>query len=111
VKDGRYDPAEARALAPLLDSLVRELLEREEALVAIDARIAELRASPFYSSELRSLEADGAVHRRELRHCHAELERLGCSIVGKTPVTIRIPSRRGNAPRSLVWQPGQGVHS
>lgn len=111
MRSHHYDRADAEALSPLLDALVRELEERAARLEELEARIRELQASPFYSEELRELEAEGAVHRRELRHCHQELEGLGCSIVGKAPMTIRIPTRRGNTTRSLVWQTGHGVRS
>lgn len=104
-----YDPADAEALTPLLDSIGSELEERGDRIAEMEERIAELRASPFYSEEIHLLEAECALHRRELRHCIKELERLGCSIVGTTPLTIRIPTRNGKRTRSLVWQQGHGV--
>lgn len=109
MKHPRYEPADAEALAPLLDSIGREIEERVPKLAKLEARVAALRASPFYSAELRVLEAEGSSHRRELRHCHAELEALGCSVVGTTPLTIRIPTRVDGATRSQVWQHGQGA--
>ncbi len=99
-----YDPAHADALAPLLDSIGHELEERGAQLTAIEARIEPLRASGRTTDELRGLEGEAAVQRRELRHCRDELEQLGCSVVGTTPLTIRIPTRVGDARRSRVWQ-------
>lgn len=103
----RYEPADAEALAPLLDSIGRELEERGKLLEELEAQMKELRSSPFPAQELPALEADAAHQRRELRHCLEELERLGCSVVGTTPLTIRIPTRVDGARRSLVWQHGQ----
>lgn len=103
----RYEPADARALAPLLDSIGRELAERGVRLAELEARLAELRASPDFEGEVRELQAEAATQRRELRHLRAELEQLGCSVVGTTPLTIRIPTRVGSASRSLVWQAGR----
>lgn len=100
----RYEPADAEALAPLLDSIGREIAERGPRLAEIEARLDELRQSPFPAEERPALERELSLERRELRRCHAELERLGCSVVGTTPLTIRIPTRVDGASRSLVWQ-------
>jgi hypothetical protein len=107
----RYAPADADALAPLLESIAREIAERRARLSRLEERVEALRASPFYSAGLRELEAEVASHRRELRHCHDELERLGCSLVGTTPLTIRIPTRSGGRPRSRVWRSSHGSGS
>jgi hypothetical protein len=104
-----YEPADARALAPLLASIGRELDERGKRMAELEARLEELHASPFYDARGIELEAEAATHRRELRHCHEELVRLGCSVVGTTPLTIRIPTRVGGASRSLVWQAGHAA--
>jgi hypothetical protein len=44
------------------------------------------------------------MQRRELRLARAELERLGCRVVGTDPVTIRIPGRIGSINKSFVWR-------
>lgn len=107
----RYAPSDAKALAPLLDSIGRELEERGTRLSELETHVQELRASPFYDAELPELEAEIAIQRRELRHCREEVERMGCSVVGTKPLTIRIPTHVGGANRSLVWQPLEGVHA
>jgi len=111
MKNRVYDPADAEALAPLLDSIGRELEERAARLAAIEARRLELDGAPRHDlwtvAELRNLEGEASSQRRELRHCREELERLGCSVVGTTPLTVRIPTRVGNADRSRVWQHGR----
>ena len=53
------------------------------------------------------LVAEAALNRREMRLCRLELERLGCSVLGTMPLTIRIPTQVGAKKRSLVWQHGQ----
>lgn len=108
-----YDPADAEALAPLLDSIGRELEQRNARLTEIEARQGQLRASRAprngrrQSAELRQLDGEVSLQRRELRRCHDELEALGCSVVGTAPLTVRIPTSVGGAPRSQVWQHGQ----
>jgi len=99
-----YDPKHARALAPLLDSISREIEERAILLETLEERIHERKNSPFYAEDLRRLEAEAATQRRELRLCHKELERLGCTVLGLTPLTIRIPTLVGKQRRSVVWQ-------
>lgn len=105
MKHDPYDPAQAEALAPLLDSIGRELEERGARLAEIEARLGKPQGLGA-TQELRHLETEASAQRRELRHCRGELEGLGCSVVGTTPLTIRIPTRVGNARRSLVWQHG-----
>ena len=109
MKHRRYAPADAETLAPLLASLGRELEERGRRLAEIEARIGALHASPFYSPELRELEAEASIQLRELRHCREELERLGCSVVGTTPLTIRVATRVDGTSRSRVWRHGHGA--
>src|SRR5262245_31756857 len=103
----RPDPAEDVALAPLLASIGREVAERCARLETLEARIAGLRASPFYTAELGVLQAESALQRRELRRCRAELERLGCSVVATAPLTVRIPQRGGGPRTGRTWRHGQ----
>lgn len=104
MKAHRYELAAADALAPLLRSIGRELEERATRLTELEARLAELRKSPIHGEEVRALEAELALHRREMRLCRGELEALGCSVVGTAPLTIRIPTRVAGAKRSRMWQ-------
>jgi len=107
----RYAPADADALAPLLRSIGRELEERTTLTAELERRLTELRSSPFLGEGRRELEAELALQRRELRHCRAELQALGCSVIGTTPLTIRIPTRVGNTRRSRMWQPRRRARS
>jgi hypothetical protein len=110
VKSTPYAPSAAAALAPLLESIGREIDERVSRLAEVEARIEELHASPFYSDELHGLVAEAAAHRNALRQCKNELESLGCSVVGTMPLTVRIPTRVGEERQSLVWQQGDAAN-
>jgi hypothetical protein len=95
----------ARELLPLLSSIGREIEERTKLLEALDARIEQLTSrTPSKDVTLRLLVAEAAMQRRELRLARAELERLGCRVVGTDPVTIRIPGRIGSINKSFVWR-------
>lgn len=107
----RYAPAAADALAALLRSIGREIEERTARAAELEERLGALRASPFSRDERREIDAELALQRRELRHCRSELRALGCSVVGTTPLTIRIPTRVGGARRSRVWQPRRRARS
>lgn len=105
-----YDRTRALELLPLLAAIGREIEERSLEMERLEKRIERLssRARPD-PDRVRSLVAEASAHRRELRACRAELERLGCSVLGTTPLTIRIPTRDGDARKSLVWQSGDPV--
>jgi hypothetical protein len=110
VKHPSYDPSRALALLPLLAAISREIEERGAALATLEARLEQLvRGSSSDPELLRSLQAEAATHRREMRLSRKELERLGCSVVGTSPLTIRIPTREGDTKKSLFWQPPQAA--
>ena len=107
-----YEATAAKALLPLLDSIRRELEERGETLARIEERIDSLAHGPCSrEAEQRFLLAEASAERRELRRCHRELERLGCSVLGTKPLTIRIPTVEGATKKSLVWQHGRDPHA
>lgn len=106
MKRHAYRREEAQALLPLLRAITREIEERIHALDRIEARLEELAEESDLAHELT---AQAATHRRQLRLAHRELERLGCSIVGTTPLTLRIPGRVDGADHSFVWQRGNPV--
>ena len=104
-----YEPAQVTGLTRLLDSIGREIEERSRALEILEARIERLSSLEVFDPEtLRNLEAEAAVHRRQLRSTRRELARLGCTLVGNDPPTFRIPGRTGGK-TSLVWQKGASV--
>jgi len=95
-----YDESQARRLLCLLEAIGREIVERQ-------ALVRALADDPPWGEEPRACAAwaaDLAHHRRELRAAHTELERLGCSLVGRRPLTFRIPRRTSRGARSFLWQ-------
>lgn len=101
-----YDPRHARALMPLLRSITREIEERRAELEHLESRIERTEADvPVDREFLRALTSEASIHRRELRAAESELEKLGCSVVGTAPLTIRIPTRSPSGENSLIWQP------
>ena len=102
-----YDPRLAKELMPLLESIGREITERSVALENLEAEIERhaLQDGPGDAGP-HGLIAEAAAHRRGLRLSRQELERLGCSVVGTDPLTLRIPGRVGTTKRSFVWQAG-----
>ncbi len=110
MKNKLYDQKRATALVPLLNSITHELQERNAELAGLERRIETLsnQQRPDEGA-LHNLVAEASMHRREVRLAKEELLRLGCSIVGTAPLTIRIPGQRGNARRSFVWRQGDPV--
>ena len=105
MKDLTYEPTRALELMPLLAAIGREIEERSAALASIEGRVERLSREPLPETELiRSLVAEAATERREIRSCRKELERLGCCVLGTSPLTIRIPTKEGAARKSLVWR-------
>ena len=108
----RYAPKRARELLPLLQSIGREISERTEALETLESEIARSESQVLSEQDrdrLHELVAEAAAHRRGLRLARLELERLGCSVVGTSPLTFRIPGRVGLRDRSFVWRTGDRV--
>ncbi len=105
-----YDERRAKQLMPLLEAIGREIQERSLALDGSERRLEQIEKLPSSDSDVtRELVAQAAAHRQGLRLAHKELDRLGCSVVGPEPLTIRIPGRVGEARRSFVWQTGDPV--
>jgi hypothetical protein len=91
---------------PLLRSIAAEIQDRSAALARIEKALFEITGSPRHREEReRQLVAEGSAHRRELRLARREVERLGCTVVGTEPLTLRIPIHTRAPFRSLLWQP------
>jgi len=104
----RYGPDEVSGLLPLLDSIGFEIEERSRRLATLEREIELLSSGePFEREALLERQAEIATHRRGVRLARAELERLGCSLVGTEPLTFRIPGADGLRRRSFVWQHGR----
>ncbi len=110
MKHKHYRKQEILGLLPLLGSIGREIEERTVSLAKIEARIEALSDRPNPDrDEMHNLIAEASAHRRGIRLCRQELERLGCSVVGTEPLTFRIPGRVGEAKHSFVWQAGDPI--
>ncbi len=103
----RDQDEEFRRLRPLLESIAREIGERDASLDRIERELDRLekRGRGEERAVLRLI-SEAAVERRELRRVVRELQRLGCVLLGRRPPTIGVPRAGG----SLVWlwQPGPG---
>ena len=108
----QYDRNRAQELLPLLESIGREIRERNARLDLIERRMDALNEqSNADENRLHQLVAEAAQHRRGLRLAKQELERLGCSVVGTAPLTFRIPGDGGTAKHSFVWRTGDPLLS
>ena len=108
-QNSTYDILGANRLLPLLQSIGKELEERTEVLEDLERQLEDLEHTERPASEVRALIAEAAMQRRELRLAREELQRFGCTVLGTTPLTIRIPGRVGEAKKSFVWQTGDPV--
>jgi len=107
MKHAPYDAKHARKLLPLLASIGREIQERTQSLADLEAAIERASERPGLDPHrMHALVAEAAAHRMGIRLARAELERLGCSVVGTEPLTFRIPGRIGDTRRSFFWRAG-----
>jgi len=98
-----YSPSEIQSLRPLLASIARELLEREQAISEIEQRCQGLGELPLELSERRVLTAELSGHRRARRHAVEELKRLGCSIFARRPLAFSVPALLRGETFTFVW--------
>jgi hypothetical protein len=84
---------------PLVRSIGREIAERRQALESLESRRDELDGG----RELWLIDAECSAHRRGIRHAREELRRLGCSLIGTEPLTIRISCDCEEGKRSFLW--------
>ena len=91
-----YRREEAERTLPLLRSIGREASDRMREMRRIAGRIAVLfPRRRVHGEEIRRLESELSVQRRELRHARRELERLGCRLDDGAEARILIPADRG----------------
>ena len=88
-------PGKAKLL-PLLASISREITERRAALLDLEFALF------FYQDDdplrARTLLAEIATHRRELRHVREEVRRLGATLVDLDPPVFRFAKRLRSSP-------------
>ena len=98
-----YSPHEIQRLRPLLASIARELLDREQAITEIEQRYSELGESPLELSERHVLTAELSGHRRSRRKAIEELKRLGCTIFARRPLAFSVPALLRGQTFTYVW--------
>ena len=99
MKQRTYALKEAERIVPLLRSIGREIKARRRAADEMQKHLDELRTEPRAGGGADSaghLEAQIAIHRREVRNAEVELERLGCRLDQEHPLRILIPSPTGD---------------
>lgn len=99
MKQRTYVLKEAERIVPLLRSIGREIKARRRAADEMQKHLDVLKAGPRAQGGTQSaehLEAQIAIHRREVRSAETELERLGCRLDAEHPLRILIPSPNGD---------------
>lgn len=92
----KYAVQDAERLMPLLRSIRRELRERNLRSAELEARLERLcEAKPKREHQIRLVESELSLHRRELRRLERELGELGCKLDEDRPLRILIPSQEG----------------
>lgn len=109
-----YDRTRAKQLVPLLEAISAEIAERTVQIELLEQHAAALREGSETESnrrELMDLQAELAIHHREVRLAKKELEHLGCAVDESFPARILIPGRDGNLERGFRWDAGdETVH-
>jgi hypothetical protein len=68
-------------MVPLVKSIVRELQERRRSVRNLERRLEAFASTrSVHDGDIRNLQAELAIHRRELRRCEKELAGLGCTL-------------------------------
>ncbi|HZO07905.1 MAG TPA: DUF2203 family protein [Myxococcota bacterium] len=99
MKQRTYALKDAERIVPLLRSIGREIKARRRAAEEMRKHLDVLRTGPRAEGGAQSvehLEAQIAVHLREMRSAEIELERLGCRLDVEHPLRILIPSPNGD---------------
>ena len=89
-----YAEEEAQRILPLLVSIGREIKNRARENDEAETRMGRL-VSPADAHAKATLQAELAVHKRELRKTLKELEELGCKLDADHPLRILIPGFSG----------------
>lgn len=105
MKKNAYDRKEASNLLPLLRSVGREIRERSRTVGVLLHQLDDAsRNERPLTDDGRSLQADLAIERRELRLAKRELTRLGCTLDEDHPFRILIPGEKGNLIEGFTWK-------
>ena len=104
MKPTAYTRAKAMRLIPLLEGIVREVRERQEAIERLETMVEALSGShAVHAEELRRKRGQLARQRRELDRIAQELADLGCRLVLHDPFEVVIPGHD----EAFAWRPGE----
>ncbi len=90
-----YRKDEAERLRPLLESIAREIEERDRSILILSRSLHRMRSTGADSLLHANAVAELAQHKRELRRAHEELTRLGCELDPALPQLVRVPGPDG----------------
>ncbi|MCB9885534.1 MAG: DUF2203 family protein [Planctomycetes bacterium] len=113
-----YTLAEANLALPLIRAIAAELVERRIDRRALRRRrelLEKAQTPEGLRGELAELDARIWEHDDAIRHCRAEFEELGMTVLRTDPLTIHIPGQNRLGPRSTTtngtvvfcWQEGE----
>ncbi|MAE28351.1 MAG: DUF2203 family protein [Planctomycetota bacterium] len=102
-----YDQQDASRLIPLLNSIMQEISDRIQAIALTEANLREMDKDEKAGRPGQALAAALMNHRRELRQCRKEINRLGCVFDEDQPYRILIPGNDGQLSGGYAWQTGE----
>lgn len=92
---------------PLLRSIARELTERTRSVNALQARLSAFESTRhIHQEDVAGLEAELMIERREIRHAHEELERLGYKVDHQDGGCLVLLDQDGKAALSTSLEEG-----
>ena len=101
-----YDRDRASKLVPLLESIMREVAERQREILILEQRMKGLSESPSDETLHMELLAQLSTQRLEVRLSKKEIERLGCVVDKDQPNRVFIPGHDGNLDHGFHWNSG-----
>lgn len=90
-----YDRSRAERLVPLLQSILRELRERQQAIAGLERSIEERQRGTGRESNADLLLVQLAEHNQGERDALRELAHLGCVLDDDYPMRVLIPGDDG----------------
>ena len=106
MKRSSYDKRGAQHLLPLLRSITNEIVERGDAIEALEERLLVLRTATRKGkpdNEFLNVQSELSIQRREVRLARLELSRLGCSLDEDRPLRVLIPGVDGTFDSGFAW--------
>jgi len=101
-----YDRDRASKLVPLLESIMREVAERQREIHILERQMKGLSESASDMALLPEVLARLATQRREVRLSKKEIEQLGCVVDQDQPNRVFIPGHDGNIDHGFRWDSG-----